>query len=415
MALRTRYGINCQKVNWGKMGDVLPVGYIEVIPGDTISGKISVDMHSAPTTRVVNTRVYSDLFAFYTPYRLVDDGWKEFISSQVTATPPPEVTDLFNQNFEPRFALGQEGVPATRNTAYQRRTYNLICQKFFAKEEADIPDLDVAAIFTALQRPSTLEVSEVPQERATKTIDVSGATINVDEIRDAFALDQFDKMRQFYGDRYVDYLMALGVKTPWTIQEEPETIGKKHHDWQYRQVSDTTGAAAGQPLGFNAGYFKSKPICDIRRTFIPEHGLISCYAVARADPIYEFPAMNPQMQFNGQNNYWSPEFESQKQFNYFATLFEEDPNNTRNQVRPTWEHLRKGLNENTDVVPIDTSAILGLTVAAASNKTQLTGDLYDDNFDTTVMNNDQHYQATADWRITRSSPLMKHGQQKPMF
>ena len=82
MPLRTRYGYNCQKVNFGKVGEILPQGYMEVVPGDTVSGRVSIDCQSAPVIRQINTRTYMDSYAFYVPYRLLWSRWQSFIAQQ---------------------------------------------------------------------------------------------------------------------------------------------------------------------------------------------------------------------------------------------------------------------------------------------------------------------------------------------
>ena len=35
---RTQYGINFQTINSGDFGQVLPVGFVDVAPGDTVQG-----------------------------------------------------------------------------------------------------------------------------------------------------------------------------------------------------------------------------------------------------------------------------------------------------------------------------------------------------------------------------------------
>ena len=145
MPLRTRYGLNCQKVNYGKIPELLSVGYQEVAPGETFRGKISVDIHSAPTNRVINTRCYADIFVFYVPYRLLWSQWTSFVTQQASAaTTTPKITNLFPENMEHRYTLSTLGAgnALDQNCAFQRRMYNLVANHYFKIHEAT--DLDPA-------------------------------------------------------------------------------------------------------------------------------------------------------------------------------------------------------------------------------------------------------------------------------
>jgi len=363
MAMRNRYGHNCQKVQYGKVGELVSLGYMEVIPGDTVQGRVSVDFHSAPTIRTINTRAYGDLYAFYIPYRVIWDEFPAFIAKQTGApTSTPFVSDLFPKNFETRFARGTDGTPGTTNTSFMRRSYNKVYSCFFDDTD-DAYVADSNSVKTVWQRPSTFEVANPPRDYP--SVDISAAT-TVDDLRSAFARDQFEKIRQFYGDRYTDYLASLGVRVPWTVLEEPEPIGKKHHDLQFRQVSDTAGTGT-EPLGFTAGYFKSKSIIDLKRTFIPEHGLVGIYAAVRADPIYSTPAENPALAHVTSADFWSPEYEMRAQRNYQNALVA-GGNLANTLERPSFEHLRKGLNENFNIGAATNAQVLGLVVQEESSQ-----------------------------------------------
>ena len=185
MAMRSRFGINCTKLNWGRMSELLPIGYQEVAPGETISGKVSVDVQSAPTIREIKTRAYLDAFLLYVPFRLLWSQWTNFVSSGSTPT-CPTVANLFPKNFERRFTIGAGN--GDSNNAFQRRAYNRVWVDHFNVGGTD-PSIDTgldgAVILSVNQRPSTFEVAEPPSDIASETIDTSGATITVDDIREA--------------------------------------------------------------------------------------------------------------------------------------------------------------------------------------------------------------------------------------
>ena len=72
---RYQYRLNDQNVSLAGWGQVTPLKYMETVPGDTIGGTITVKSRSALTDKVIHSRAYYDLYAFYCPIRLL---WDKF-------------------------------------------------------------------------------------------------------------------------------------------------------------------------------------------------------------------------------------------------------------------------------------------------------------------------------------------------
>lgn len=58
MALKNRYQYNRQTMNLGVMNRITPLGYMEVLPGETLNGRVTVDTFSAAVIRNIQSRVY---------------------------------------------------------------------------------------------------------------------------------------------------------------------------------------------------------------------------------------------------------------------------------------------------------------------------------------------------------------------
>ena len=410
--LRTRYGFNCQKVNWGKLMQMVPLGYMEVVPGETVSGSVTVNAYSAPTFCNVQTSVYQDIYAFYMPYRVAFEEWPQYIAGDDSVS-LPTIGDTFPQNFENRLAIGPDGAPAVENISFQRTMYHKVFDEFFTAE-GDQGVQTGSTLRSTLLRASTFETSRPNRVVPVESIDTSGASISVDDIRTAFSQDQFGKMRAFYGDRYVDYLRALGVNASWAILDKPEPIGQKHSDWRFRTVADTVNQA-GDVLAFTAGYFNGSTSLRLKRTFCPEHGLIGVFLVVRPEPLGETSYVEPHLAKIDRNLYWSPEFETNKLHTWPSTLREDTATIDRDaaEERPFYEDYRKGLNNNAGLDISTTDQVMGLT--APDYQRSHPANTWDGEFDLTAMVEGNHYQATAHWRTIRNSPVKKHGQQKPLY
>jgi len=417
MALKNRYNYNRQTIAFSQIGRLQALGYMEVLPGETLNGRVTVDAFSAPTVRNIQTRVYSDTYAFFVPYRLLWDRWTDYISQNATDQEIPLVDTLFPENFESRFTIATDGTIADRNTAWQRRAYNMVFVKFFRGEDnwderVASGTEDNLAWSVCSQRPSTWEVAEPPKDIPSQPIPAG----TIDDLRSAFAQDQWDKMRQYYGSRYVDYMRALGVNTPWTLREEPELLGKKSGDWGYKMVSNMTDTATGGDFASNAGFFHNKQIVDMRRKFIPEHGLVVLMHVTRADPFFGVPPMEVHNCKVNLDQYWSPEFEAQREYNYPNSLIG-GGDVEFNIPRIPFDEYRRGMNTNAGLDSFQNEQVMGMAIETGAQRV-ITPASYDSEFVpnyfpvASVGGGEYHYQSTSEWRISRSSPLIRQGQSK---
>lgn len=357
MPRRFRYGYNGQWNTATYIGAVTPIGYMETVPGDTWSGSSTVHFWSDTTKAPWTNKMFSDVFAFYVPFRLLWNGFPDLVRNDPdnAAGNVPVCNAVFDFNYQS--TLG------SATNVFQTRAYNLICEKFFDESnDADsnpstnmgdaLSIYDATAIRYARYRPSTFHesVRSSVDMLAPETFPVNGAAfgalnVNVDDVRDALAKDNFNKLRNYYGSRYVDYLNALGVKGQWTMQDEPELIGKVHHTLPLEVTNATTEAGAGpdQFVGTPKGQWKGQVKLSLKKTFTPEHGLICFMAVNRLDTPYF--GYRPVCGFGStREDFWSPEYQTGKDRSFPNGMFSGAPNDAGGWYAPEFEHLRKGEN-----------------------------------------------------------------------
>lgn len=318
---RFKYGQNFSAINSSQFMWLTPLGTLEVAPGDTVSGRFTVQSFSDTTSKPIMNRTYMDTYAFYVPYRLLWDQWTDFIAGK-TDDSPPVTDDLSDLLMERRIN------PSGECAQWNRRAYNLIWNKYFREVTQDEVPLDQAILpLQGLIRPSTFHESafnheylsdqEVPVELE---IDFDGETaegyVITDALRTGFSQDRWQKTRDYYGDKYSDYLAALGVKTPWSIADEPELIGKASKDWNYNTTNATAHDGGVEPGETNvadpAGYFRGSNACRIRSTFTPEHGIILMLGIARMDIPNVSGSVSPHLAKVTRERYYSPEYETER-------------------------------------------------------------------------------------------------------
>lgn len=385
---------------------------MEVVPGETVSGAIQMNCQSVPTVRNIQTRAYCDYYAFYVPFRLLWPDFADFIAhDDQNSLTLPTVDEAWTWNFEPRLTQGTESMAATANNAFQRYCYHYVYAKFFAQRDEWDPSSPTESTTrqALLNRPSTFEVAETPQDITEETVDTSGSTLGVDDIREAFALDNFRKMREMYGERYVDYLRAIGVQANWSILEEPECIAKLHTDLPFRFVNATDTTS----LGAAAGYFNGSSSLKFRKTFVPEHGLIAVYGGLKFDPIFVNTPCNPLLAKSDRSDFWSPEFEMTRVKQWPSTIFESgNVAYVVDDIRPKFEEHRKGLNENgyTDDLgtpPVNAFGFINTERALSYGATT-------DEFVEANLGGTYTHQWTTQWRLQRLSPVPRHGARPPL-
>ena len=80
--------------------------------------------------------------------------------------------------------------------------------------------------------------------------DLTNATaVDVNAVRQAFALQRFEEARARYGSRYTEYLRYLGVRSSDARLQRPEFLGSSKQIIQFSEVLQTAPTASGSGGG----------------------------------------------------------------------------------------------------------------------------------------------------------------------
>lgn len=77
---RSKHGLSHYKLCTMDMGELIPVSCVDVLPGDTFQGHTSALIRVSPLVAPVMHPVTVRLHTFFTPYRILWDGWEDFIT-----------------------------------------------------------------------------------------------------------------------------------------------------------------------------------------------------------------------------------------------------------------------------------------------------------------------------------------------
>lgn len=109
-------------------------------------------------------------------------------------------------------------------------------------------------------------------------------SVNINSLREAFALQRFMEKRSMYGSRYVEYLRSLGIKASDARLQRPEYLGGGKQTIQFSEVLQT--AEGSDPVGTLRGHGIAAMRSNRYRRFFEEHGYVISILMIRPKSIY---------------------------------------------------------------------------------------------------------------------------------
>ena len=213
---------------------------------------------------------------FYVPHRIVWDEFEDVVTGNDTTTPWPTVTQSGSTStLLTEMGMGEVGTTKNCN-ALPVRAYNKVWNEFFRdqKIQSEI-SLDTNTL-QSVNFPASEYLAGVRteiQQGAEETVTVSGGTFNVTELRDAMHRQRFRERRSQFGERYYDYLLAMGIRAPSSRLDRPEHVARSRSFMGISEVVATATSASE-----NTGEYRGHGILGMatrfpRRNFV-EHGTL---------------------------------------------------------------------------------------------------------------------------------------------
>lgn len=378
MKKRSKFSLSYYKLLTCKMGWIVPIGLLEVLPGDTVRHATSLFVRLAPMLAPVMHPTHATIHSWYVPHRLVWKEWEDFITGGPDGLNTSELPTITAP--EGGFGVGSLadylGIPPKVGgisvSALPFRGYDLIYNEWYRDQDLETeipfskdsgPDTSTAIqlmrgdwardIFTTARpwpqkgpdvtvpvnasqgtinaslpvkpdgtgAPFTFRQSGIgvfrpvlgaggsgnpqymltdksgpsgtsyitwdnPALVATGQMSFSGETgsVNINSLREAFALSRFEEHRAMYGSRYVEYLRYLGVKSSDARLQRPEYLGGGKQTIQFSEVLQT--AEGTDPVGTLRGHGIGAMRTNRYRRFFEEHGYVFTFLLIRPKSIY---------------------------------------------------------------------------------------------------------------------------------
>lgn len=390
---RSKHNLSHKKLLSLDAGELVPLGLMEVLPGDSIQQATSALVRASPCLSPVMHPVHVRIHHFFVPNRLVWDDWEDFI----TGGPDGLDDSVFPTIAMPGSggaAVGSladylgvpPGVDSLEVSALPFRAYDLIWNEYFRDQDLQTPlVIDTTSgpdttTATALQnccwekdyftsaRPWEqkgpgvtiplggqapvsgigVEVGATAAAGANNVVvtdpnqaagpfqfswtnfaevelqapsagnagasrrpmiyaDLTEATgVDINNLRQALALQRQMEARARFGSKYVDYLAYLGVTSSDARLQRPEYLGGGRQTIQFSEVLQT--AEGTNPVGELRGHGIGSMRSNRYRRFFEEHGYVISLMSIRPKTIYA-DGIHRTWNRRTKEDYWQREFE----------------------------------------------------------------------------------------------------------
>jgi len=333
------------------MGELLPVGLTEVLPGDAFQHGTSLLVRASPLVTPPMHPVHIRVHHWFVPHRLVWEDWEKFITGgedgmdasvfptidaagqpegglmdylgvpaapvaprTVSALPVRAYQLVFNENYRDQDLMAlatiskASGVDASTELTLKKCAWE---KDYFTtsrpwEQKGPVVTLpigvDAPVIPTGITPTVVVDgtvrslgygTAGIPPNTLTHAgaaavgnvfawsspelkADLNAATaVDVNTVREAFALQRFAEARARYGSRYTEYLRYLGVRSSDARLQRPEYLGGGKQSLQFSEVLQTASTAAdpngvAQLFGHGIGAVRSNRY----RRFFEEHGYV---------------------------------------------------------------------------------------------------------------------------------------------
>ncbi len=330
---RFKHSLSHYRLLTSTFGELVPIGLVEALPGDTFQHSTSALVRVAPLIAPVMHPLQVRIHHWFVPHRLTMPTWGDFITGgsdglgdgssiptlgavtinkgdvldymgippattsigDLSALPVRAYNKIFNENYRDedlvtevaedqtttqKIAWGKDYFTSSRPWAQKGPavTLPLGTSADVHHGAADATTISVYSDDNAGWRNMVASTSNltagtgVHAEADKLYADLTTATAaTVNQIREAMALQRYQEARAQYGNRYTEYLRYCGIKPSDARLQRPEYLGGGKQTIAFSEVLNTSGTGTQGNL---AGHGIAAMRSNRYRYFCEEHGYI---------------------------------------------------------------------------------------------------------------------------------------------
>ena len=131
---RSKHNLSHYHLTSFDMGELVPVGLMEVLPGDSFQQQTSALLRVTPQLKPVMHPVQVHIKHFYVPSRILWTGWEDFITGE-SATAPPTISGSAHSEGTLSDYMGVYDDASNDFSALPIRAYNKIFNEYFRDQD----------------------------------------------------------------------------------------------------------------------------------------------------------------------------------------------------------------------------------------------------------------------------------------
>jgi hypothetical protein len=278
------YKMHHQWITAGNIGKLLPIFMQEVTPGDTWKGRSTGVFRMAPMDYPAYMSLNIYVHFFFVKYSDIWDSFEDEITGADTPTWPTITQAAIPTEPYHYFGLVPNVSAQPDYNLLPFRAYNRIYNTHFRPHlHIAEADEDTVAIHRVYFPESDYYggIKQELQQGTSETVDSSGATINVTDIRDGMNMQRLKERRANYGERYEDMLRSdYGVNPPMSRLDRPEHLARAKTTMGISEVV-ATATSAGEETGEYKGHGIAGVNVKFPKRHFTEHGIIVGVMYAR--------------------------------------------------------------------------------------------------------------------------------------
>jgi len=282
---RTLHDLSHYGAGAGKVGRLMTVTSIPVLPGDGAELDIVGALRLSPLLRGMTLDTKVDLAAFYVPYRQIyGDDWINFIEqgADETVTLPGEDIGFFNSYMGKQMS---GNVPLWIPEGY-RQIWNEYYRPpvSVAKRTTSFTDLQEQLWGLECANLKRIWSTGVPNNVTPSDyeVDVTSGELSLLDLSQQQGHYRTEIEREFFNVRYRDIVNSFGGHTQTSADERPTLLVRSSFWASGYDVDGTDVASLGKFSGRVSQAFRFK----VPRWHVPEHGTIWVMALVRFPPIF---------------------------------------------------------------------------------------------------------------------------------
>lgn len=362
---RTKHSLSHYRLLTADMGKLIPIALYPVLPGDSVQQATSLLLRANPLAAPVMHPVSVRVHHWFVPNRLIWEDWEKFITGgsdgEGDGAVFPTITTgaVTVGSLSDYLGLPVSLPPGSTVSAMPYRVYNLIWNEFYRDQDLQTPVAETSQTVkfvnwnkdyftTARPWPQkgggiTVPIKEsggdgrIPVGRtsagappaATQVVhgsqgafgsfeaplgtfetleaDLSTAYVEIDDLREAFALQRYGEARARFGSRYTEYLAYLGVRSGDARLQRPEYLGGGKSTISFSEVLQT--AEGTDPVGQMAGHGITAFRSPRYRKFFSEHGYVMTLMFVRPKSMYVSGTPKMFLKGGSKEDFWQKELE----------------------------------------------------------------------------------------------------------